>query len=141
MEEKSIEKMELSGRSLKELWIAAKWAKLLSIMTLGFYFIFLLIAILTGLQIAVFAKMVPYGGFFYTIAEIIIYTLTLLIPGLLLYGFASKIQDGIRSNDEEITTKAMKRFRQLFQYSGILMIVVIALLGISIVYGVISSIL
>lgn len=132
--------MEINGRSLKELWIAVKWAKLVSILTVGMYFILILISIFSGLMTALFAQMIPFGGFIITSIYLIFYSLTLLIPGILLYNFAVNTQKAIAKNEDELVYVGFKRLRQLFQYSGILTIITIILSGISIVFMVIASI-
>lgn len=140
MEDKSIENMEISGNTLKELWIAAKWAKFLAIVTVGLYFLFVFLSIFGGIITALFAIAIPFGGFIQTVITIIIYTLTLLIPGLFLYNFAVNIQKGIVRNQDEFAAKGAKKLRQLFQYSGILCMVTIFIIGTVIVIGVVSSI-
>lgn len=140
MEERSIETMEISGRTLKELWIAAKWAKFLSIITIAMYFVMIIVTIFTGIMTALFASMIPFGGFILAIVYITFYSLTMLIPGILLYNFANNTQKAIVKNEDDSATTGIKRLRQLFQYSGILSIVSILLVGIIIVIAVVASI-
>lgn len=139
MEEKNIETMEISGRTLKELWIAAKWAKLLAIITVVTYFIMILLSIFSGIIFTLFASMIPFGGFFLTITYILVYSLSMLIPGILLYNFASHTQQAILKNDDDLATNGFKRLRQLFQYSGILTISVVILLVVAIIVLVAAS--
>lgn len=140
MEERSIETMEISGRTLKELWIAAKWAKFLSIITIAMYFVMIIVTIFTGIMTALFASMIPFGGFILAIVYITVYSLSMLIPGILLYNFANNTQKAIVKNEDDLATTGIKRLRQLFQYSGILSIVSILLVGIIIVIAVVASI-
>lgn len=140
MEEKNIETMEISGRTLKELWLAAKWAKLLSIITVCMYFAVILLVIFSGIITSLFAAMVPFGGFFIALIYIVVYTLTALIPGILLYNFATNTQKAILKNDDDLATTGIKRLRQLFQYTGILAIVSILFIGLIIAINVLHAI-
>lgn len=140
MEDKNIETMELSGRTLKELWIAAKWAKLLSIITVAMYFVTILLVIFSGIMTSLFAAMVPFGGFFIALVYIVVYTLTVLIPGILLYNFATNTQKAILQNDDDLSTTGVKRLRQLFQYCGILAIISILFIGLGIAVNVFYAI-
>lgn len=140
MEERSIEQMELSGRSLKELWTAARWAKLLSIMTVSLYFIMIILTIFGGIITALFSMVMPFGGFIIAVIYITIYSLSMLVPGIMLYNFADKTQKAIIRNDDDLATTGIKRLRQLFQYAGIMTIITILLIGISIVATVVASV-
>lgn len=140
MEEKNIETMELNGNTLKELWIAAKWAKLLAIITFCLYFLVTIVIIYAGIMTSLFEKVVPFGGFFIALFYIVLYSLTALIPGLLLYNFAVNTQKAIMKDDEELAETAMKRLRTLFQYSGILALSVILMMVIIFGIGIIQSI-
>jgi hypothetical protein len=140
MEEKNIETMELSGRTLKELWLAAKWAKLLSIIIVCMYFVVILLVIFSGIITSLFATMVPFGGFFIALAYIGTYTLTALIPGIMLYNFAINTQKAILRNDDDLATTGVKRLRQLFQYSGILAMISILFVGLIIAISVLRTI-
>lgn len=140
MEERNIETMELSGRTLKELWLAAKWAKLLSIITVCMYFVVILLVIFSGIITSLFATMVPFGGFLIALAYIGTYTLTALIPGIMLYNFAINTQKAILRNDDDLATTGVKRLRQLFQYSGILAMISILLVGLIIAISILRTI-
>ncbi|WP_320052450.1 hypothetical protein [uncultured Acetobacteroides sp.] len=140
MEERNIETMELSGRTLKELWLAAKWAKLLSIIIVCLYFVMIILVIFSGIITSLFATMIPFGGFFIALVYIITYTLTALIPGIMLYNFAINTQKAILRNDDDLATTGVKRLRQLFQYSGILAMISILLVGLIIAVSVLRTI-
>lgn len=140
MEEKNIETMELSGRTLKELWLAAKWAKLLSIIIVCMYFIVILVTIYGGVITSLFLSKVLLGGFFDTVISILLYSIMSLIPGILLYNFAINTQKAILRNDDDLATTGVKRLRQLFQYSGILAMISILFVGLIIAINVLRTI-
>jgi hypothetical protein len=140
--------MEVSGYTLKELWIASRWAKFMAIVGIIMYVITIITSMLSGIATAYILgtpnqaapTFLPFGGFFLTLILIILYTLLIFVPSLILLKFGITTQRAIKNLNDDLLSTGIKKMRQYFQYAGIMLIITIFITALLILIGIISSI-
>ena len=120
--------LSISGISQANLVIAAKWGKFLAVM--GLIFCGLMVfggiaatAVMSNLRSSNYGfPFMQYMGIFY-----IIFAIILFMPCLYLLKFSNKIQDAVRTSNQESLDVAFSNLKSLFKFYGVFTIVMLAL--------------
>ncbi|MBE0649702.1 MAG: hypothetical protein IH595_02565 [Bacteroidales bacterium] len=120
----------------------AKWGTFLAILGyIGVGLILLGSVIMMAVWSAISAM--DHSGFLgrskYLVIIYFIFAIIYFFPVHFLYKFSSKAKDGLRFNDQKQMTASFKNLKSLYQYTGILAIVILALYTVIIVFGVVFS--
>jgi phosphotransferase system glucose/maltose/N-acetylglucosamine-specific IIC component len=126
---------EIKGH-LKE---TAKWGTFLAIMgyiSVGLMTLVSLVLLavrstLTSFDRTGFLGKHPYFYLIYLVAALIYF-----FPVHLLYKFSSRAQKGLKFNDQSTINSSFKNLKLLYKFSGILVIVIMALYAVGIVIGI-----
>lgn len=115
-----------------------KWGKFLAIVGfVGIGFV-ILVAIFAGTMVgSMMGEASPkLGGteafmltFFY-----LLFAALYFFPVLYLYRFSDKMQDGLKTQNEELVTESFRNLKSLFKFMGILTIVIIGFYGLAILF-------
>ena len=108
----------------------AKWGKFLAI--LGFIVVGLMVAggLFSIAFLGAFSDGAGLSGFMGTGLLGVFYlviALLYLLPVLYLYKFSTKMETGLRYNNEDVVTESFRNLKSLFKFMGILTIVMMAL--------------
>lgn len=121
----------------------ARWAKFIAIMG----FIFLGILIVAGIFLSMTLSNNPYmqargmGGIFggFSIVLYVIMAAIYFYPTYALYKFSRLIKPALLTENQQMFNTALGYLKGMFKYTGIVMIVVLALYGVIIIGGLLYS--
>ncbi|MBF9252945.1 hypothetical protein I2I11_06555 [Pontibacter sp. 172403-2] len=123
--------LAIDWRSEDFLRNTAKWGKFLAIM--GFIMIALMVVLALFMGSIMGSAMSGMGGNgaagfmgsgFFTVFYLI-FALLYFFPVLYLYKFSTKMQDGLRTRDQESIAESFKNLKSLFKFMGILTLVIL----------------
>jgi len=131
---------QLTPESINHLLVAAKWGKFLAI--LGF--IVIIFMVLAGLLISLaFSimgdKMASLGGNYSLLSSgimsaiYIILGVIMAVPVYFLNSFSNQVSKSVRNNDTRAMTLALKRLKNLFVFTGVYTILMIAIYIIAVI--------
>jgi len=140
----SLFELQVDHESSVYLKDAARWAKFLSIIGFIFIGLFVVMALFAGSIIgSMYSSMgVGSAGAFGGAAVSIMYILIALLyffPCLYTYNFAKKMQDALRSNDQNLLNQSFKNLKACYRFLGILMVIGLCFWGLMIIFFVIGA--
>ena len=136
------ENMVFSEEIKEYVKVTAKWGTFLAILgyiSIGVMALISIVLMVAGSvssslhQNSVFGK----HRFFFIIYLII--AILYMFPTTYLYRFSDKAKDAIRFNDQKILTSAFKNFKSVFQFSGIMAIVIVSLYIVIFVFALVFA--
>ena len=129
---------EITQESIFFLKGTAKWAKFLAMVGFVFIGLMVIIAIFASYAINMYVPEAFLGGGFFT-AIYLIMAIIYFFPTLFCYKFAVNTQKAIVTNDTQILTGSFSFLHKCFQFIGIIMIVMLAFMVLSIIFGIIGA--
>lgn len=126
-DKESLFETTLTETSKSYLLETARWTKFLAVLTFifsGLLAVGLLLMIVGGEAASMtqsFAAMGLVGGIIFCVIMLIIY----LYPAIMMYRFSTLIKGGLLTNDQQMVDHAFRCQRNLFRFTGILIIVLI----------------
>jgi hypothetical protein len=139
IQQNDIFKLEVDITAKSYMLETARWAKFLAI--LGFIFMGL------GLIFVIFmgSFMTSLGGLYGAMSSSILIVYMLLFIGLYFYPvyallkFSSLVKPALQTANQQQFNEALKYLKNMYKYIGILMIVILALYGVGIIFGIIGA--
>lgn len=131
--------LSLTPVSQENLLISAKWGKFLSI--IGFVFCGFLV--IGGFTVSMFLTTSGFGegmpfmqylGFIY-----ILFAVILFFPCLYLLKFSNKMQEGIRSSNQESIDVSFANLKSMFKFYGVVTVVVLGFYALIFLFGIGST--
>jgi hypothetical protein len=144
--EKNLFDLQVDHETISYLGETARWAKFLAIIG----FIGCGLAVIFGIFAgSIFGAMGTFGryglgggGAILSVVIGIIYIAIALLyffPCLYLFNFASRMQVALRNNDQVQLNSSLRNLKSCYKFLGILMIVVLAFYGLSLIGGIIGG--
>ncbi|PRY14849.1 hypothetical protein CLV24_10386 [Pontibacter ummariensis] len=128
----------INALSADYLRSAAKWGKFLAIV--GFVVIGLMVvmSVFAGTMFGSAMEGMEgmagmMGGGFFTVFYLL-FALLYFFPVLYLYRFSAKMEDGLRTQNEDLVTASFKNLKSLLKFVGILTIVVFGFYALALLF-------
>lgn len=149
METNNLFDLRIDNESTGFLSEAARWAKFLAIigfvmcalMFIGGLFASLFMSSLTegmeGLGGESYATYSSYNRKF-TMVFYVVFGIISVFPYLYLFRFATRMQEALRSSDQDVLNSSFSNLKSLFKFVGILTIIMLGFLLLALVFAIIA---
>ncbi len=127
--------LQIDTEVRKNLRVTARWAIFLAIISFIFYG--LILAVIIGLITLGPSYVGPINIEAATIKVLIIYLVIIvisMIPFVAMFRFSRSTKAALTSDNQRSLVKAMKNMKIIFQFYGIMMVIIIAMYVIAIIY-------